>query len=81
MFRKNSRTQQPLLFSDVNNLPSRSLKRLQGSWAATFRDELFGRIDEDRFAPLYSAKQSRPNIPVNILVGLEVLKGGRNWTD
>lgn len=81
MFRKNPHPQQPLLLSDVNDLPARSLKRLQGSWAATFREEVFGRIDETRFAPLYSAQWSRPNTPVNILVGLEVLKGGRNWTD
>ncbi len=81
MFRKNPRKQQPLLLSDVHDLPTRSLNRLKGSWAATFREEVFGRIDEERFAPLYSAKQSRPNVPVNILVGLEVLKGGRNWTD
>ncbi len=81
MFRKNPRTHQPLLLSDVNDLPTRSLQRLQGSWAATFREEVFGRIDEERFASLYSAKLSRPNIPVNILVGLEILKGGHNWTD
>src|SRR5512146_1783005 len=81
MYRKNQRTQQPLLLSDVNDLPERSQKRLKESWAGTFREEVFLRIDEDRFAVLYSEKASRPNIPVNVLLGLEILKGGRNWTD
>lgn len=81
MYRKYLRKQQPLLLSDVNDLPERSFKRLQGSWAHTFREEVFLRINEDHFAILYSQKASRPNIPVNILLGLEILKGGRNWTD
>ncbi len=81
MYRKNRRSQQPMLLSDVNDLPERSQKRLKESWAGTFREEVFLRIDEDRFAVLYSEKASRPNIPVNVLLGLEILKGGRNWTD
>lgn len=81
MYRKNRRSQQPMLLSDVNDLPERSQKRLMKSWAGTFREEVFLRIDEDRFAGLYSEKASRPNIPVNVLLGLEILKGGRNWTD
>ena len=81
MYRKNKRAQQPLLLSDVNDLPERTRTRLRNSWAATFREEVFLRIDEDRFAVLYSDKLSRPNVPVNLLVGLEILKGGRNWTD
>jgi len=81
MYRKNQRTQQPLLLSDVNDLPERSQKRLKASWAGTFREEVFERIAEDRYAVLYSEKASRPNTPVNVLLGLEILKGGRNWTD
>lgn len=81
MYRKNPRSSQPFLLSNVNELPPRLLERLQGSWAATFRDEVFGRINEDAFAVLYSEKASRPNTPVNVLVGLEVLKAGRQWSD
>jgi hypothetical protein len=81
MYRKNRRAQQPLLLSDVNELPERSQKRLKESWAGTFREEVFQRIDEDRFAVLYSEKVSRPNVPVNVLLGLEILKDGRGWTD
>lgn len=81
MYRENPRNQQPLLLSDVNHLPARLHKRLLNSWAETFREEVFLRINEDAFSVLYSEKTSRPNIPVNILLGLEIMKGGRNWTD
>jgi hypothetical protein len=81
MYRKNPRSTQPLLLSDINSLPSKLVKRLQRSWAATFREEVFQRIEEDAFALLYSDEGSRPNTPVNILVGLEILKEGRHWSD
>ncbi len=81
MFRTNNRNQEPLLLSDVSELPERSQQRLKESWAGTFREEVFGRIEEERFAVLYSEKASRPNYPVNILLGLEILKDGRGWTD
>ena len=37
--------------------------------------------DERPFAVLYSTEASRPNVPVNVLVGLEILKAGFGWTD
>lgn len=81
MYKKNKRSQQPLLISDVNDLPERSLKYLKNSWAETFRREVFLRIPEDRFAVLYDPDPSRPNVPVNILVGLNVLKEWHGWSD
>jgi hypothetical protein len=81
MYRKNRRAQQPLLLSNINDLPERSKKRLAQSWAEVFRQEVFLRINEDLFAVLYEGFPSRPNIPVNILMGLEILKGWRNWSD
>ncbi len=81
MYKKNKRSQQPLLLSDVNNLPQRTWKYLQDSWAEIFRREVFLRIPEDRFALLYDHEPSRPNVPVNILVGLEILKEWRGWSD
>jgi hypothetical protein len=81
MFRKNKRSQQPLLISSVNELPVRSLQILKGSWAATFREEVFLRIQEGRFAVLYADCPSRPNVPVNVLLGLEILKSWFGWSD
>jgi len=81
MFRKNDQHRQGYLFSSVSDLPQKQRERLEGSWAGTFYEEFFCRIDEDVFAVLFSGKDSRPNVPVNVLVGLEVLKSGFGWSD
>ena len=81
MFRKNTKHQQPALISAASELPEKQRKRLEASWAGTFYQEFFCRIDEQAFAVLYSEKASRPNVPVNVLVGLEALKSGFGWSD
>jgi len=81
MFRKNTKHQQPALISAASELPEKQRKRLENSWAGTFYREFFWRIDETVFAVLYSEKDSRPNVPVNVLVGLEALKAGFGWSD
>ena len=81
MFRKNKYHLQPLLISTVNDLPEKQRQRLQDSWAGVFYREFFCRLKEEPFAVLYATKPSRPNVPVNILVGLETLKAGFGWSD
>jgi hypothetical protein len=81
MFRKNTKHQQPALISAASELPEKQRKRLENSWAGTFYKEFFSRIEEQSFAVLYSEKGSRPNVPVNVLVGLEALKAGFGWSD
>lgn len=81
MFRKNTKHQQPALISAASELPEKQRKRLENSWAGTFYKEFFSRIQEESFAVLYSEKYSRPNVPVNVLVGLEALKAGFGWSD
>lgn len=81
MFRKNQRHLQPSLMSDLDHLTEKQRQRLDESWAGTFRREVFARLDESPFAALYSDTASRPNIPVNVLVGLETLKAGHDWSD
>jgi hypothetical protein len=81
MFRKNQRHVQPALMSDLDHLTEKQRQRLDESWAGTFRHEVFARLDESPFAVLYSDTASRPNIPVNVLVGLETLKAGNGWSD
>jgi hypothetical protein len=81
MFRLNPHTHQPALLSDLNLLSNAQRERLTHSWAATFRREVFERLNERVFAGLYSEAASRPNIPVNVLVGLETLKAGFDWSD
>jgi hypothetical protein len=81
MFRKNEAHRQVSMFSAEEWLPENLQEQLQASWAETFYNEVFCRIDEARFASLYSSTMSRPNVPVNVLVSLEILKSGFGWSD
>lgn len=81
MFRKNDDHQQIPMFSTLDDLPDKQRQRLENSWAVTFYEDFFCRIDEDIFAILYSDQASRPNIPVNVQVSAEALKAGFGWSD
>jgi len=81
MFRENTDHLQSELFRTLNDLPKGMLEVLEDSWAGTFREEVFLRLDETLLAVLYSSKASRPNVPVNVLLGLEIMKAGFGWTD
>ena len=81
MYKANKRHLQPLLISNVNDLPEKKRKRLASSWAEDFYRHFFSRIQEDAFAVLYVDYPSRPNVPINWLVGLETLKSGFGWSD
>ena len=81
MYKPNKRHLQPLLISNVNDLPEKKRKRLESSWAEDFYRDFFSRIGEDAFAVLYVDYPSRPNVPINWLVGLETLKAGFGWSD
>lgn len=81
MFRENKRHLQPALMSDVNNLSPKQRQRLEESWAGVFRRQVFVCLDETAFEGLYADVPSRPNVPVNVLMGLETLKAGFGWSD
>ena len=69
------------MFTVVDQLPEAAKKLLEQSWAQAFYEEYFSKIDEEVFSVLYSDKKSRPNTPVNILMGFETLKSGFGWSD
>lgn len=73
MFKANKDHVQSKLFSPENTMPRVLQKRLKGHWSEVFYEKVFKSIDERVFAELYGAT-GRPNFPVNILVGLEILK-------
>lgn len=74
--------QQISLFDSLGFLSERKKKILDKSWAKTFSDIIFSNIDEMIFAPLYSDKRnSRPNAPVNVIVGALILKELNGLTD
>jgi hypothetical protein len=81
MYRANRQHLQSNLFSDLDNLSAKARRRLEESWAGVFYREFFCRLDETPFAVLYSDSASRPNVPINVLVGLETLKAGFGWSD
>jgi len=81
MFKENPHHLQNPLFSTITSLPNKQQERLKTSWADVFYQELFSQIEERDFEILYSDRPSRPNVPVNVLVGLEILKDGFGWTD
>lgn len=46
-----------------------------------FYKEVFCKINEELFAPLYYLDNGRPNFPVNIILSLEVIKNIFEYTD
>ena len=81
MFRENNTHKQLAWISNVKDFPEKRQKRLAESWSGVFYREFFCRIDEQAFAVLYADMPSRPNMPVNVLLGLEALKAGFGWSD
>ena len=81
MFARNDTHRQSVMFGSIDVLPKKAQNRLESSWAYAFYEQWFCWIDESMFSVLYSEKKSRPNIPVNILVGLETVKSGFGWSD
>jgi len=81
MFKENKDHLQAELFDTISELPRRVQRRLENSWAASFYENVFCKIDEQDFARLYSEDYGRPNFPVNILVAFEILKHRHNLTD
>ena len=79
-FRKNP-AQQMSLFDTTYNLTEREKKALERSWAKVFSEDVFPYIDEERFSVLYSDKNSRPNTPINVIVGAEIIKMLFDYSD
>ena len=70
------------LFDKLAFLSRRKQQMLEKSWAQTFSDHIFTRINEHIFAPLYSEKtNSRPNAPINVVVGALILKDFSGFND
>ena len=54
---------------------------MEKSWAKIFADEIFPSIDEERFSVLYCDKASRPNTPVNVIIGALIIKELFDYSD
>jgi len=81
MYKRNPPGKQFNLTDPYLHYPKYIQEALHNSWAEYFFSSVFSLINEDRFAELYSNNFSRPNAPVNIIVGLLILKELNGWTD
>lgn len=80
-YKANSNQQLTLNDSFINQTP-RTQKIIRNSWCNDFADIVFPAINEERFAVLYSNNAaSRPNTPVNFIVGALMLKEHNNLND
>ncbi|MDD4528138.1 MAG: transposase [Candidatus Margulisbacteria bacterium] len=71
-----------LNFNDsVFNLTDREKRFLEKSWAKPFAEKIFPNINEKPFSVLYSDNASRPNTPVNVIIGSMILKEMLGDTD
>lgn len=70
-----NKNQQISVFDGYNALSERTRKYILNSWADSFANDIFPAINEERFSVLYSENfATRPNTPVNVIVGSLILK-------
>ena len=81
-FKRNNKMEQITMDDSFYRLSARNQKIVLGSWAKDFAEIVFPAINEERFSVLYSKNDfSRPNTPVNIVVGALILKESNGLTD
>jgi hypothetical protein len=80
MFKKNESYKQYSLFGVTDSLSDSQRSMMETSIEHSFFVNIFSKINEKDFDVLYSTKKSRPNVPVNQLVGALILKNLYNWT-
>lgn len=78
---KTNDCQQLSLDGSFMALTEREKITLEKSWAKIFADEIFPSIDEERFSVLYCDKASRPNAPVNVIIGAFIIKELFDYSD
>ena len=79
---KNNQNQQISLSDSFLNLNPRTQEMVRKSWASDFADIVFPAINEERFSVLYSSNSSsRPNNPVNVIIGALILKESMGLSD
>lgn len=81
MFRRNYDHYQIDMLETANWMNKKIAEKLKNSWAFFFYEEVFCKIDEGLFEELYNNGNGRPNVPVNILLGLEYIQHMFNYTD
>lgn len=79
---KTNEFQQINLFDPVYTMSDRNKRFLEKSWEKSFADIVFPKINEEHFSVLYICNAaSRPNTPVNVLIGSLLIKEMFGLTD
>lgn len=81
MFRKNDDHKQLELFNSFLSFKPTVAKMLNRTWAPVFYEQVFCKINEDLFAPMYCLDNGRPNFAINRLLSLEIIKNLFDYTD
>lgn len=69
------------LFTATTLLPDEKMRRLERTWAWAFRTKALPLIDEGAFSHLYHKNNGRPNLAIQTLIGLLVIKEMFDLTD
>ena len=81
MFSENTSHRQRDLFDDMLlSLPEAKRRKALESKEYAFYSEVFCRIDESAFAPLFPSNRGRPNSPINAMAAALILRELRHWT-
>ncbi len=81
MFRKNEGHRQQDMFGRENfGLPEAKYKKALKSKEYRFYEEVFNRIDEEMFEPLFVSGRGRPNAPLNSMLAALILRELRHCT-
>ena len=80
MFRENKQHLQQSMLESTDWMDKGTKTIFDKSWAPIFYEQVFSQIDERPFSVLYS-DVGAPNVPVNILLSLEIIKHMFDITD
>ena len=80
MFKKNQKHIQADFFGYSSSLPSSYLLDIEESMEKSFYELIFSKIREEDVSCLYSEKFSRPNAPINCIIGAILLQHKHGWT-
>lgn len=63
------------------SLTVRERKALGNSWIKIFANKLFPKIEEEPFRVLYCENNGRPNTPINVVIGTNIIKELLDYSD
>jgi hypothetical protein len=81
VFKAKSAIQQLSMGDSYFQMPPDWQEQLKTGWAEQFYQQIYSKVNEERFSVLYSSNYSRPNKPVRLIVSLLILKSLKGLSD